>query len=622
MAVHIPCGAPNPNEVDAIRTLSDRLFDDEWALLTSIPRFLVRREIDACLLGPKGMIVLELKNHQGAISCHAIGSWEGIDDEKNPLQQAEDCAQKLKGWLTNHDPSLRGKVYIDSIVVMTHPECQLKIDKHIADRVGRLHDTDSLVKVRFRRELDGGIPERIFNLITQKDPPPELTTLWQTGNRIVGRETPRDTERVPSKVLFESRSRTTSASTKNSSPEPSLPPPVQWRQSSRRSNVRSPFSIRQLAPEPIIPGPDAYMPQFIRKTLRPEARPDLFEPQLTLQEILNNPKQQELFGIFIESFGGQRGRAIVEKYMDSSTNPAAMTDLDEEWLQHYQAEFYKRWLLLKEMCTDTKICDFEFMLKNEPAFCFLRNNVPSDRAIELIKHHMGTVFMRMSAPQVTRVIEAKRANHDIRRSDYYRELLESVRARLGNRIEDVPSIRDKSDEERKKMFEYFTPGFFERLNSKNGLSGELSTDVVDTIDANRQQIMKVFAATISNDLELKREVALEAITGKRVREIGEGVLELHEAQLECINVIGGQIGDTEDLRRRIRDAEFRKKVGIRVGKFWENMNPEERETVSYAVLQEEGKLPKPRRGFFGLWLTSLFDAAFPDLQEKLANEFE
>ncbi|MBB4373458.1 hypothetical protein GGD63_006281 [Bradyrhizobium sp. cir1] len=56
------------------------------------------------------MIVLELKNHRGAISCDAIGSWEGIDEEKNPLQQAEDCAQRVKGWLTNRDPSLRGKV--------------------------------------------------------------------------------------------------------------------------------------------------------------------------------------------------------------------------------------------------------------------------------------------------------------------------------------------------------------------------------------------------------------------------------------------------------------------------------------------------------------------------------
>ncbi|MCP1846816.1 MULTISPECIES: nuclease-related domain-containing protein [unclassified Bradyrhizobium] len=622
MAVHIPCGAPEPNEVDAIGALSEQLFEDDWALLTSIPRFVVPREIDACLLGPKGMFVLELKNYEGAVSCHAIGSWEGIKRKENPLDQAEDCAQKLKGWLTNRDPALNGKVYIDSIVVMTHPECRLTVDERIAGRVGYLRDTPGLVQARFRRELNGGVPERIFKLITQKDPPPELITPWQTGNRSVRCEIPGDTDRVPSKVLFEPRSRTTSASTKHSSPEPSLPPPVQWAQSSRRSNVRSPFSIRQMAPQPVIPGPDAYMLQFIQSTLRPEARPDLFEPKLTLQEILKDTKQQELFGLFIESFGGQQGRTIVEKFMDSDSNPATMTHLDEEWFQHCLTEFHKRSLLLKEMCTDTKRCDFEFMLKNEPAFGFLDNNAPVDRAIELIKHHMSTAFMRMSGPQLTRVIEATRANHDIRRSDYYRELLESVRAKLGSQIEDVPSIRDKSDEERKRMFEYLTPGFFERLKSKNSLSGQLSTDVLATIDSNRQQIMKVLAATISNDLELKREVVSEAITGKRVRQIGEGILELHEAQLECINGLGGHFLVTDDLRRRIRDSEFRRTVGLRFGKSWESMSPEEREAISYTVLQEEGQLPKQRRGFFGLWVICIFDAAFPDLQEKLANEFE
>ncbi|MBB4373459.1 hypothetical protein GGD63_006282 [Bradyrhizobium sp. cir1] len=95
---------------------------------------------------------------------------------------------------------------------MTHPECQLNIDKDIADRVGHLRNTHSLVKVRFRKELEDGIPERIFKLITQKDPPRELITIWQIGCRSVGDEIPRDTDKVPSKVLFESRSRSTPVS--------------------------------------------------------------------------------------------------------------------------------------------------------------------------------------------------------------------------------------------------------------------------------------------------------------------------------------------------------------------------------------------------------------------------
>ncbi|MCK1714157.1 MULTISPECIES: nuclease-related domain-containing protein [unclassified Bradyrhizobium] len=197
MAIHISCGMPKPNEVDAIRTLSEHLFEDEWALLTNVPRTVVPREIDACLLGPKGMIVIELKNHQGEIRCHGIGSWEGIpDSEANPLEQAEECAQKLKGWLTYRDPSLREKVYVDSIVVMTHPECRLEIGQEIADRVGCLPDTQGLVEIRIRKGLEVGIPERIFKLITGKDPPPELIERWHTAKRIVGKQAPPPKEKA------------------------------------------------------------------------------------------------------------------------------------------------------------------------------------------------------------------------------------------------------------------------------------------------------------------------------------------------------------------------------------------------------------------------------------------
>jgi hypothetical protein len=192
LAIHIACGTPEPNEVDAIRTLSDQLFGDEWALLTNIPRTVVPMEIDGCLLGPKGMIILEMKNHPGVISCHGIGFWDGIPKaEGNPLEQAEDCAQKLKGWLIGRDPSLDGEVYIDSIVVMTHPKCQLtEIGQEIVDRVGSLRDTPVLIGRRLRDGLDAGIPERIFKLITGQDPPPDLIARWQTAKRIIRRKAP------------------------------------------------------------------------------------------------------------------------------------------------------------------------------------------------------------------------------------------------------------------------------------------------------------------------------------------------------------------------------------------------------------------------------------------------
>jgi hypothetical protein len=132
----------------------------------------------------------------------------------------------------------------------------------------------------------------------------------------------------------------------------------------------------------------------------------------------------------------------------------------------------------------------------------------------------------------------------------------------------------------------------------------------------------VLAATISNDIELKQQVAKETIHGIRVRELGEGEkVEIGEVWLESLE---GEIKmeNTDDLRRRIRESDFRKKIERRTGTSWEDMDPEERESESYVELQEEGKLPKPRRGFFGLWLSSIFDSAFPEMKQKLANEFE
>ena len=412
--------------------------------------------------------------------------------------------------------------------------------------------------------------------------------------------------------------------TQERKPEAPPPPPVEERPlSDRQSNVKSPFSIRPQAQEAVIPGLNAYVPSFIESTLKAIPRDDLQERQLTLQEILGNPRQQELFGLFIESFGKQRGAVTIQKYMDSISNPSAMTDLDHQWLTHYQAEFYKRSLLLKEMQVDTKKSDFEYILKNSPAFSFLHNKVGPERANELIKLHMDKAFMRMSEEQFTRVIEAKRANYDIRRSDYYLELRELVRGKTGDGEKlDNFSIRDKPSAEKMEILDTVKSNFFQEILSKSGLTSGKSEFTLDTIDAHREQIMQVLAATISNDTELKREVAFEVITGARVRNIGENVPTLEDAQIESINVIDGQIGETEDLRHRIRDADFRKKVGLRIGKFWEDMDPEEREEISYAQLQDEGKLPKSQRGFFSLWLSSIFDAAFPDIQKKLANEFE
>ncbi|KRQ16579.1 hypothetical protein AOQ71_04825 [Bradyrhizobium manausense] len=342
-----------------------------------------------------------------------------------------------------------------------------------------------------------------------------------------------------------------------------------------------------------------------------------------MQEILADPKMQEQFGIMVEA-AGTRGRELVNKFMEWQYDPSSMTGQDHQELRQYRLEFQQRLLFLKEIQDRTTPEDLKYFLKNDPALTFLGNSMTPARAAEVIKIHMDKVFMHMSDAELTKILNASRANHDVRQSDYYLELRESVQAKIGKQIDEVPSLRDKSESEKKKLLEYLTPGWSERWKSRNNLTGERSTNVLNAIDENREKIMSVLAATISNDLDLKREVALEAATGtKQVRKVGERVFSLEDAQIEAVNVIGAHIGNTDDLRRRIRDAEFRHKVELRGGGiFWKDMDPETRERVSYEVLQEEGKLPAPRRGFFSLWLRSLFDAAFPDIQKKLANEFE
>jgi hypothetical protein len=77
MAYHFPCVESEENEEGAIEELKSS-FGDEWLLLTNVPGYIAGREIDACLLGPRGMLVLELKNHRGSIVVPKVGDWKGI----------------------------------------------------------------------------------------------------------------------------------------------------------------------------------------------------------------------------------------------------------------------------------------------------------------------------------------------------------------------------------------------------------------------------------------------------------------------------------------------------------------------------------------------------------------
>src|SRR5216683_1582099 len=125
MALRIPCGPPGDFESAAFEELC-RLFGPEWLLLTNIPRRISGNEIDACLVGPRGMVVLELKYFRGTIRCNKTGPWvrDGVtepSDKASPIDQAELCAQILKKRIEGEDPAL-SSIYINSAVLLTHPD--------------------------------------------------------------------------------------------------------------------------------------------------------------------------------------------------------------------------------------------------------------------------------------------------------------------------------------------------------------------------------------------------------------------------------------------------------------------------------------------------------------------
>ena len=161
MAIWRPCGKPNPNEAEAIEALREA-FDDEWTLLTSIPRYSAGREIDALLLGPRGIVVLELKYHSGTIVVPFTGAWTGFNDDKKetPLEQAEVASQILKSTLIREDPDLK-KVWVDYVVIMTNPNCHLQVHERLKSQylVGLLPDAVPLVEGPPRATL--GAPRQL-----------------------------------------------------------------------------------------------------------------------------------------------------------------------------------------------------------------------------------------------------------------------------------------------------------------------------------------------------------------------------------------------------------------------------------------------------------------------------
>jgi hypothetical protein len=108
---------------------------DEWALLRGYRNR--RGEIDHLLLGPRGLLAIEVKNRNGVVSCsgdrwyivrydkygNRVSAPEALADrgDRSPSEQLNQPADELAGFLGS-----RGhRVSIERVVWFTHPRARL-----------------------------------------------------------------------------------------------------------------------------------------------------------------------------------------------------------------------------------------------------------------------------------------------------------------------------------------------------------------------------------------------------------------------------------------------------------------------------------------------------------------
>lgn len=229
MAVQIDCGIAHENEKPAIRALLEALSDD-WALLSNLPQHVTGGETDTILLGPRGLFVVELKNHFGEISAPLTGPWKGIPEKEqrkgSPLEQATKAAQKIKDRLTAKDPEL-ARTYVDALVLMTNPNCSFSRHEDLRDRVGLLSEASALVASRlsrFRaRNYTSNLLVSAITILTGQETPPKLLARWRDQSAHA------DTYHGPARIKYDTPEENTSdVLDADSSPNTTENPPG-WR---------------------------------------------------------------------------------------------------------------------------------------------------------------------------------------------------------------------------------------------------------------------------------------------------------------------------------------------------------------------------------------------------------
>jgi hypothetical protein len=104
-------------------------FPDDWFVVHDL--VVGRAQIDHIIISPKGVYTIETKNYKGTIYGNAEKpKWSQVINQHrksfyNPVKQAVGHSVALRSFL--RDVCGFSKVWVNSIVVFTHPQVQLKV---------------------------------------------------------------------------------------------------------------------------------------------------------------------------------------------------------------------------------------------------------------------------------------------------------------------------------------------------------------------------------------------------------------------------------------------------------------------------------------------------------------
>lgn len=377
------------------------------------------------------------------------------------------------------------------------------------------------------------------------------------------------------------------------------------------------------------------VPKFIRESQVPLPADPRLDQVPDMREILQDRAKNDAFARLVANLEGQEGALLLHKY---ENQPDELTDADWNKLDGYRYQLHRRWLALEEAQENISDEDIEYMLRNAPGMRFISTNLGSDpaRMKEVVKSHLANVWMSLPEKQFNRLSEAVKANRDIRRSEAYKRLEETVRERVSDPRKNPENINWQDAAAYQAQAPKDERGWWRRtLDRLQGRERDVQAqraqaasavtagnrEILQKQEANRNDIMTILAATMAGDAALKRRVVDEASgVPQKLPQLGDTVMSGAQ-QMEAVNKKMLFLRH-EELVREIGSPEFKEKIRTRTGIAWNDLPREQRERAAYAQLVEDGKLPKEPEGggVTGLWLRASYGQCFNYMRKRLHEE--